>query len=141
MRTVLVVEDEPIVMNVFCLALTRAGYRVLEAATAAKAFLRSTETGRQIDLLLADVVLPVSSGIRVALQMKQAMPGLKVLLTSGYPMELWGDQDRAEFGELPSGSVAILQKPFPSAILIKSVCELIGPATKNPSNYNTAAAG
>jgi CheY-like chemotaxis protein len=141
MKTVLVLEDESIVMNVFCLVLARAGYTVLEATTAADALQCSRESSGQIDLLIADVVLSVSSGIRVALQLKQAIPALKIILTSGYPLATWRDQDRSDLAELPSSSVVILEKPFSAAALLARVWQLIGPPTEKLPNHSTAATG
>lgn len=64
MKTILVVEDEPVVMNVLRRMLRQ--YRLIEALTGEEALLCRVEDDR-IDLLIADLTLPRCSGIEVAL--------------------------------------------------------------------------
>ena len=71
-----------------------------------------TDHGRRIDLLIADVTLPTSSGIQVALLLRSKIPALPVILTSGYPVHDWSDGDLADLGRLGANSVVILSKPF-----------------------------
>ena len=47
-------------------------------------------------------------------------------MTSDYPPEMWNEQDAAEFSELPSDSVATLQKPFVPALLLQTVARFVG---------------
>ncbi len=124
MKTVLVLEDEPVVMNLIRYVLSKE-YVVLQSTTAAEALQRFHDHEGDIHLLLADVTLPVSSGIRVALELRSWNPRLKVILTSGYPPDMWPDQDTAELDELPSDSVATLQKPFTPAMLLSRVGALL----------------
>ncbi len=128
MKTVLILEDEPAILDLIRRVLDSAGYAPLEAMTAREAFLRFEENDAQIDLLIADVVLPVSSGIRVALELRSLLPNLRIILTSGLPPSCWGEQDAAEFNELPSDSVVTLQKPFPPPLILEHVKRLVGPA-------------
>ena len=140
MKLVLVLEDDRRVLDLFCLVLEGKGYAVLRATVAEEAFQHAARRRAQVDLLVADVVLTASTGIRVALQLRQSIPRLKILLVSGYPVSAWRDQDCAELNELPSDSVAVLQKPFRPEVLIERVRKLIGPATKKLPNRHTAAA-
>ena len=64
MRTLLVLEDNPSVLIVLRLMLET--YSLIEAGTAEQAIRLFTDHGRKIDLLVADVTLPTSSGIQVA---------------------------------------------------------------------------
>ena len=75
---------------------------------------------------MADVTLPSSSGIRVALEYKCCFPRLKIVIMSGYPASMWNEQDAAEFDEIPSDSVTVMQKPFTPAVLLSTVRRLIG---------------
>lgn len=86
---ILVLEDEPIVMNFVRRILTE--YNVIEATTAEQALQLSIGYGRQLDLLIADVTLPTSSGIHVALLLRSKIPTLPVILASGYPVNDWND--------------------------------------------------
>src|SRR5260370_15348450 len=126
LKPLLVLEDHPSVMMVLRLMLEQ--YNVIEASTAEQALRLFTDHGRKIDLLVADVTLPTSSGIQVALLLRSEVPDLPVILTSGYPVSAWNDRDSADLERLGSNSVAILQKPFQSKALSDAVRELIGTA-------------
>ena len=126
LKTLLVLEDHPSVMMVLRLMLEQ--YNVIEASTAEQALRLFTDHGRKIDLLVADVTLPTSSGIQVALLLRSEVPDLPVILTSGYPVSAWNDPDSADLERLGSNAVAILQKPFQSKALSDAVRELIGTA-------------
>ena len=88
MKLVLVLEDDRGVLDLLCLILSGQGYVVLAAGTAEEAFRHAAEC-KEIDLLIADIVLTASSGIRVGLQLKRRIPHLKILLVSGYPEHAW----------------------------------------------------
>jgi CheY-like chemotaxis protein len=85
--------------------------------------------GRHLDLLLADLKVPKSSGIQLALLLRLEIPNLPVLLTSGYPVSAWSERDCADLERLGSNYVTILQKPFRPQTLSDAVCELIGVPT------------
>jgi CheY-like chemotaxis protein len=123
-KTLLVLEDDPSIMLVLRLMLEQ--YSLIEASTAEQALRLFTDHGRKIDLLVADVTLPTSSGIQVALLLRSEVPDLPVILTSGYPVSAWSDRDSADLERLGSRSVAILQKPFQGKALSDAVHELIG---------------
>ncbi len=101
-------------------------YGLIEAATAEQALRLFNDHGRRIDLFLADVTLPTSSGIRVALLLRSEIPNLPVILTSGYPVSVWAERDAADLERLGSSSVAIIQKPFKAQVLPNTVREMIG---------------
>ena len=83
--TILVVEDNPDVRSVAVRQLKELGYKVVEAPSG-KAALEILKDGRKIDLLFTDVVMPGGmTGDILASEARVARPGLKVLLTSGFP--------------------------------------------------------
>jgi len=123
LKTLLVLEDNPSVMVVLRLMLEQ--YSLIEASTAEQALRLFTDVGRKIDLLVADVTLPTSSGIQVALLLRLRIPELPVILTSGYPVSAWSDRHSADLDRLGTKSVAILQKPFQGNALSDAVRELI----------------
>jgi CheY-like chemotaxis protein len=126
MKTLLVLEDDLSVMMILRLMLEQ--YSLIEASTAEQALRLFTDGGRKIDLLVADVTLPTSSGIQVALLLRSEVPDLPVILTSGYPMSAWSDRDSADLERLGGNSVAILPKPFQGKALSDEVRELLGTA-------------
>lgn len=140
MKTVLILEDNVSILALIRLVVEQNGYAVLEATSAQEAFERFEENDAQVDLLIADVTLPVSSGIRVALELRALLPNLRIVLTSGYPKGMWNDQDAAELDELSSDSVITLQKPFVPVALLDSVHRLIGlPLIATPAHKMKAA--
>jgi two-component system, cell cycle sensor histidine kinase and response regulator CckA len=134
-KTILVLEDESAVMRLFRRVLD--GYTILEATTAEEARQRFIENGRHLDLLIADVILPKSSGIHTALLLREASSQLRIVLTSGYPRSMWSDQDAIDLRQLGSDSVVFLQKPFLPTTLLKTVHSCIG----RPVSWATAVAG
>lgn len=119
-RTVLLVEDEPRVMETVAFQLSDLGFRVLVAADAVEA-LRLLSQNIGIDLLFADVVLgPGKNGIDLALEARLKYPDLRVLCTSGYAGEEL--QARYEGAE----DLQILGKPFTLDILSAKLDEVLG---------------
>jgi PAS domain S-box-containing protein len=116
---VLLVEDEPSVRTLECRILEAAGYQVMSAASGESAILLLENEGRDLDLLVTDVVMPGMSGIELAARLRLRFPRLNVLYTSGYSVELMG----------PSGNLgerdSFVGKPFTPAELTRKVDEAL----------------
>ncbi|MDP6452840.1 MAG: PAS domain S-box protein [SAR202 cluster bacterium] len=105
-ETVLLVEDEPAVRRLTVRALTRQGYKVLEAVNGEDAIkLIENDTDDDIDLLLTDVVMPVMGGRELAEHFRSARPDGKVLYMSGY------FDDMAKGGGIQEPEGGFMQKP------------------------------
>jgi PAS domain S-box-containing protein len=103
---ILVVEDEPQVLQFVANQLVSLGYRVT-AVTVARDALELIEQGLCFDLLFTDVVLPQGmSGVELARRARVLCPSLKVLLTSGYSEEAFEHHGR------PEASTLLLRKPY-----------------------------
>ncbi len=124
MNTILILEADFTVVKFIRHVLN--DYAVLDTTTAVDALRKFREHQRDIGLLIADVTSPVLSGIQVALLLKIENPNLSVILTSGYPVSGWSDQDSADLERLGADSVAVLQKPFDPHSLLHAVTEQIG---------------
>ena len=111
-------------------------YNIVEATSAEQAIQLFHERYREIDLLLADLTLPRSSGVQVALTLRSEIPDLPVILTSGYPVGGWNERDAADLKRLGSNAVIILQKPNPARRLLSAVDDLIGAG--QPQKASTA---
>jgi DNA-binding response OmpR family regulator len=122
-KTILVLEDESMLLKLLGSVLSQ-DYCVLKATTAEQALSLFIEHSRQVDLLVADLSLAKSSGILVALLLRSVIPGLPIILTSGYPVNSWCERDAADLVRLGPRSVAIIEKPFLSRTLLKAVREL-----------------
>jgi two-component system, cell cycle sensor histidine kinase and response regulator CckA len=83
-ETILLVEDEPAVRQLFMLALTRAGYRVFEARNGQEALKMFDEHGDTIDLLLTDLRMPYMGGAELAQHLRARRKSLKLIAISGY---------------------------------------------------------
>ena len=114
-ETVLLVEDEGALREMTRSILQQAGYLVLEADGAEKAFQLVRENPGNIDLLLTDVVMPGLGGKELAKRLNEARPGVKVLYMSGY-----ADDVVEHSGILAHGTV-LIQKPFTKRTLLTKV--------------------
>ena len=109
--SVLVVEDEPDVQRYATSTLLAAGCKVTAVATGPDALAVLKQDGG-FDLLFTDVVLPRGmSGIELARRARTLRPDLRVLLTSGYPEDVF-----AAHGPLEDG-LPLLRKPYRRADL------------------------
>jgi CheY-like chemotaxis protein len=113
-ETILLVEDEPAVRQLFAQALTRAGYTVLEARNGQEAMKLFDQHSEAIDLLLTDMRMPYMGGAELAHQLRARRRTLKLLCISGYP----GNLD-------PDLSPNFLAKPFSRDDLLKKVREVL----------------
>jgi two-component system, cell cycle sensor histidine kinase and response regulator CckA len=118
---VLLVEDEPLVRQFTRRALTRAGYRVIEAANGGEALLIVESHEGPIDLLLTDVVMPRMSGPALAERLQRLRPGLRTLFMSGYSQAALG-----EGKSVPGDSdIDLVEKPITLEALARKVREVL----------------
>ena len=125
MSTILLVEDEPSILALMSFVLEPSGHVLLKASALEQALQRFDEVDANIDLVIADVKLPGTSGIRVALELRSLLPDLAVILTSGYTPDMWNQNDLTELNQLPSDSIAFLQKPFLPTTLLAMVSRFV----------------
>ncbi len=113
--TVLLAEDDKAVRRFLVAVLSRAGYRIVEAADGEEALRRAEEIGGdRIQLLLSDIVMPGMSGAILAQRLRERYPSLKVLFISG-------NADLMASGAALPNDARILQKPFDRRLLISTV--------------------
>ena len=124
MKTILLLDDEVSLMKLTSHVLVRRGFVVWESSNAEEAIARFLDVKGQIDLLVADVNLPSSTGIQVALLLRAELPTLRVILTSGYERSDWQGRDAADLERLGLDSLKILQKPFMPQALLNCIQEL-----------------
>jgi two-component system cell cycle sensor histidine kinase/response regulator CckA len=113
--TILVVDDEPTVLNFCKLILSRSGYQVLEARTGADGLQVAQSAGVRIRLALLDVVMPGMNGIELANRLRQLDPKMEVLLMSGYSVN--------EIRNIAGGDhpYRIIWKPFKTESLLRMI--------------------
>jgi PAS domain S-box-containing protein len=117
-ETILVVEDNEALRRTAATKITRLGYRVVEAEDAAGA-LKILNDGLRPDLLFSDVVMPGElDGIALAHEALRRLPGLKILLTSGFTERGVGPAN----GNLPW---PLLSKPYRNTELARALHEAL----------------
>lgn len=115
-KTILVVEDEPLVSMALAEDLEAAGYTVLEAADAAAA-LQILEGHADISLIITDVDMPGSmDGLLLASAVADRWPPIRIIVVSGHR--------RIEITDIPDGSV-FYAKPYRSADILGSMSKLL----------------
>jgi two-component system cell cycle sensor histidine kinase/response regulator CckA len=121
LETILIVEDDPVVLNVVALILKRAGFTVLSAQNASEATRLVDEFPGIIHLLLSDVEMPDIAGPDLALKLKAVRPKLRIVLMSGHA----------------DGALLILnygwhfiRKPFLPKMLVAAVKEVLAGASR-----------
>jgi two-component system, cell cycle sensor histidine kinase and response regulator CckA len=119
-ETVLLVEDNPFVLEMGNRLLSHLGYRVLIANSAAEAVRAAREFSDRIHLLMTDVVMPGMNGRDLADRIQESRPETRCLYMSGYTEDIIARQGVLEEG------VHFIQKPFSLDDLSKKVREAIG---------------
>ena len=82
-ETILVVDDNPSILQVVAVILRQANFRVLSADSGPGALKLMEETDEKIDLLLSDVHMPEMSGPDLGQELKKTRTDLHVILMSG----------------------------------------------------------
>jgi signal transduction histidine kinase len=120
-ETILIVEDNPLVLDFAVSTVTELGYQVL-LADDARAALDILGGSGPIDLLFTDIVLPNRmNGIELAREARRLRPGLKVLMTSGY-------SGGAEGVERSQREFPFLVKPYGHRDLARRIREVLADA-------------
>jgi PAS domain S-box-containing protein len=114
-ETILLVDDEPIILDMVARLLEHQGYTVLKANSAEEALLISDDLSGNIHLLLTDVIMPGINGDELAAQLLSRYPDLKCLFMSGYDSDVV--IERGLFNE----EINFIQKPFGINDILKSI--------------------
>lgn len=113
-QTVLMVDDEDLMLTMGQTVLSHFGYQVLTANSGKKALEYFANGRKNIDLLITDLVMPTMSGRELVEQVRKISPNTRILCTSGYVP--------------PSGhadELTYLQKPFASRELLLKVKQVL----------------
>jgi PAS domain S-box-containing protein len=115
-ETILLVEDESSLRRVVAQALGVLGYSVLQAVNGQEAMDVWQKHGHAIDLLFSDMVMPEGmTGLDLAQRLRKERPSLKVIISSGYNVEI------TQPGRLAAEGIFYLQKPFQVEVMAKAV--------------------
>jgi signal transduction histidine kinase len=123
--TILLVEDEAVLRELVAHTLIEAGYRIIPAASGLEALSLWEIHAVEIDLVVTDMVMPDGiSGRELAKRLSAYRPGLKIIYTSGYSLDLTDPQ-------FASGQpFHFLEKPFRSAQLLDLLQDCLHPGAR-----------
>lgn len=119
-ETILLVEDEPMVLEMTAVMLERQGYTVLPAVSPGEAIRLAREHAGEIHLLMTDVIMPEMNGRDLAKNLLSLYPDLKRLFMSGYTADVI-----AHHGVLDE-EVQFIQKPFTKQDLAAKISNVLG---------------
>ncbi len=117
---ILVVEDEPVLLQVTMAMLVKSGYTVLGANGPEQALEMAAGYAGDIHLLLTDIIMPNMNGRELARRLQELRPNLRYLYMSGYTADVL-----APHGVLDDGAL-ILEKPFTKQTMANKVKEALG---------------
>jgi CheY-like chemotaxis protein len=112
---ILLVDDEPPLLKVMSMYLERLGYSVATARSTEYALAAFESAPADFAAAVLDATMPGLATQELALRLLKASPSLRVIVTSGYPMEI------AEIEAAAPGRVACLPKPFTPEMLASLV--------------------
>ncbi len=116
---IVLVDDEPALLKLMQVYLTRLHYSVRAFADAAAAWKAFQAAPEDVDLLVVDMILPDMSGEQLGIQMIQANSAVKVLVCSGFPFDV------AVIPQDLRTHFASVQKPFVPQMLANEVQQLL----------------
>ena len=118
-ETVLVVDDEEMIIDVGKELLGALGYTVLLARSGRKAIEIYKKNKAKIDMVLLDMIMPEMGGIETCERLKEINSDIKVLLSSGFSID--GQAETI----LAKGCDDFIQKPFGMKNLSKKLREIL----------------
>jgi signal transduction histidine kinase/CheY-like chemotaxis protein len=121
---VLIVEDEPSVLDMTAIMLRSKGCTVLTASGPLEALKIFEQNSDHIDLLLTDVVMPDMSGPDMATLMRRTRPDMRIVFMSGYA----DGQIHAE--DFPGERIPFIMKPYNPAEMIRIVKDGLSRTTR-----------
>ncbi|MBM3933307.1 MAG: response regulator [SAR202 cluster bacterium] len=122
-ETVLLVEDDGSVREIYDRLLRRWGYKVLTASNGVEALRVCAEhQDENIDLLITDVVMPFMGGRELAEKLRETRPNTRVLFTSGYPED---SLVHSGGGTVTVATDAFIQKPYTTDAMARKVRQVL----------------
>jgi DNA-binding NtrC family response regulator len=118
-RTVLIVDDEEMVLDVEALMLERMGFKTLKANSSEKACQLYRDKKEKIDLVVLDMIMPGDNGAVIYKKLKRINSGIRVLISSGF----WKDINVREI--LNDGPNSFIQKPFKFAEFTEKIDSIL----------------
>jgi two-component system, cell cycle sensor histidine kinase and response regulator CckA len=119
-QTILLVEDERMILGMMCEVLEREGYEVLAFADPMEGIDVCLRHSGKIDLLLTDVMMPGMNGRVMANRVREILPQIRVVFMSGYTEHVLLHDGEVE------PHLEYLQKPFTLETLTRKLAHVLG---------------
>jgi two-component system, cell cycle sensor histidine kinase and response regulator CckA len=132
-ETVMVVDDEPAVLELTKAILVHYGYEVLTAAHGAEALALYPKHAERIKVVIMDMMMPLMDGATAIRALRQQSGELQFIAISGL---MDGEKIRQLLGE----DIVFIPKPFSTEKLLKTVRDLIGLTQNSPDQAGMAVA-
>ncbi|MBN1573672.1 MAG: PAS domain S-box protein [Deltaproteobacteria bacterium] len=117
-ETILLVDDEKVVRDMWGEILNELGYEVIISEGGKEVIDIIEEKGKEIDLIILDVVMPDMGGGEILEKVKEMEPDIRVLLSSGY-------SENGQVGDIiKAGADGFIQKPVSILNLTKKIREI-----------------
>ncbi len=117
--TILVVDDEDMVLEIGTEMIGKMGYKTLAARNGDEAISVYRESADDIDLVVLDLIMPGASGSDTFDMLRQINTGAKVLLASGYSI------DSQAIALMDRGCNGFIQKPYNLEVLSRKIDEIL----------------
>jgi PAS domain S-box-containing protein len=127
-ETVLLVDDEDMIIDVCKAMLEKLGYRVVVANGGAQAIDVIRQKGADIDLVILDLIMPGMDGGAVFERIRDIMPAMPVILSSGYAIN--GQATRI----MQKGCNGFIQKPFNFYALSEKIRKTLDAVKNTPQD-------
>jgi len=118
-ETILLVDDEEMIIDVGQAMLERLGYRVFAAQSGQRAVDVVTKLGNEIDLVIIDMIMPGMDGGKTFDRIREIQPEIPVMLSSGYAID--GQANKI----MRRGCNGFIQKPFNISEFSKQVRRIL----------------
>lgn len=118
--TILIVDDEELVLEVNASCLRELGYTVFTASSGMEGLQYVRDYSDDIDIVLLDMMMPMMNGIETFHRMKSIRNDLKVFFVSGYTEE---EKFRTV---IENGALGLIRKPFELTFISQKIGEAIG---------------
>jgi CheY-like chemotaxis protein len=117
---IMVIDDDPALLNFTCKYLARLGYSVAPYRSGEEAWQHFESRAADYSLAVIDLSMPGLSGEELSRRMLLSKPAVRLILTSGYPF------DTHKLLAAGPNRMAFLHKPFTPAMLAETVNRLLG---------------
>jgi PAS domain S-box-containing protein len=120
----LVVDDDPLVLELLTAQLASAGYAVVAATDGAAALLLLNK-GERVDMILSDLSMPGMDGLSLIREVQRRRPHLPAVLLTGFI----DDATDVAVGAMAGQAFSVLRKPVSGAVLVERIAQMVAGVT------------